>query len=93
MGVVIRQIRRELVKIVPYVGSVLAAAFAAASTYALGRAFCYYYSAVLKGHVPQAKDIRRFYDEELRRVEGYWRTQFKHSPNQPVSSASSSQPR
>lgn len=92
MGVIIRQIRRELAKVIPYVGSVLAAAFAAASTYALGRAFCYYYSAVLKGHVPKAEDIRKFYDEELKRAERYWKTRFQSSPEQAGSSASSSQP-
>lgn len=77
MGVIIRQIRRELAKLIPYFGSVVAAAFAASSTYALGRAFCYYYSAVLQGHVPKAEDIREFYNDELKRAEQYWKTRFQ----------------
>ena len=35
------------------------------STYALGKAFCYYYSAVLQGHVPDAADLKRYYNEQF----------------------------
>ena len=43
---------------VPFAGSVAGSALAAASTFALGKAFCYYYRAVHKGHVPRVEDLR-----------------------------------
>ena len=49
---VVRQAVREVVKFIPYVGSVAGGVLAGASTFALGKAFCYYYSAIHQGHVP-----------------------------------------
>lgn len=72
LGLLTRQAIRSLTKIIPFFGSVAAGALAGASTYALGRAFCYYYRAVHQGHVPKAEDLRRFYEEELKRVEQQW---------------------
>jgi uncharacterized protein (DUF697 family) len=73
LGVVARQALRELMKFIPYVGSVAGAALAAASTFALGKAFCFYYSAVHKGHVPRPEDLRRYYREELALAEKAWK--------------------
>jgi uncharacterized protein (DUF697 family) len=73
MGVMVRQAVREVVKFVPFVGSVAGAALAGAATFALGKAFCFYYSAVHKGHVPKPEDLRRYYQEELARAEQSWR--------------------
>ncbi len=72
LGLLTRQAIRSLTKIVPFFGSVAAGALAGASTYALGRAFCYYYRAVHQGHVPKPEDLRRYYEEELKRVEQQW---------------------
>jgi uncharacterized protein (DUF697 family) len=72
LGVVFRQAVRELVKFIPYVGSVAGYALAGASTFALGKAFCYYYSAVHKGHVPNPEDLRRYYHEQLAVAEKHW---------------------
>ncbi len=55
VGMAARQAVRGLIKFIPYVGSVAGAALAGASTYALGKAFCFYYSAVHQGHVPKPK--------------------------------------
>jgi uncharacterized protein (DUF697 family) len=74
MGVVMRQAAREVMKVVPYVGSVVGGVFAGASTFALGKAFCYYYSAVHQGHVPKADDLRRYYNEQLQLAEQAWGT-------------------
>src|SRR5262249_31921859 len=56
MGLLTRQAVRGLVKLIPgvgtVVGSVAGGALAGASTFALGKAFCYYYRAVHEGHVP-----------------------------------------
>lgn len=65
LGIMARQAGRELMKFIPYVGSVAGAAFAGASTFALGKAFCYYYRAVHQGQVPQADELKRYYKEQL----------------------------
>jgi uncharacterized protein (DUF697 family) len=72
LGMVLRQAFRELVKFIPYVGSVAGGVLAGTSTFALGKAFCYYYSAVHKGHVPRPEDLRRYYKEQLALAEQAW---------------------
>jgi uncharacterized protein (DUF697 family) len=72
LGVAMRQATRELLKFIPYVGSVAGAALAGASTFALGKAFCYYYEGVLKGHVPRAEELRQYYREQLALAERFW---------------------
>jgi uncharacterized protein (DUF697 family) len=73
LGMIARQAMREVMKLIPYVGSVAGAALAGASTFALGKAFCFYYSAVHKGHVPRAEDLRRYYQEQLVLAERAWK--------------------
>jgi uncharacterized protein (DUF697 family)/predicted GTPase len=73
LGMLVRQATRELAKVIPVVGSVLNAALAGASTVALGKAFCYYYSKVLHGQVPQPEDIKHYYKEQLALAEKKWR--------------------
>jgi uncharacterized protein (DUF697 family) len=73
MGMLVRQAVREVVKFVPFVGSVVGAALAGAATFALGKAFCFYYSAVHQGHVPRPEDLRRYYQEQLALAEQLWR--------------------
>jgi uncharacterized protein (DUF697 family) len=77
VGLLGRQAGRSLIKVIPGVGSVLGSvaggALAAASTYALGKAFCYYYRAVLEGHVPSTADLRRYYHQELTQAEQEWK--------------------
>src|SRR5262249_29702471 len=72
LGILFRQATREVVKFIPFVGSVASGALAAASTFALGKAFCYYYSAVHHGHVPQAEDLKRYYQEQLALAQRHW---------------------
>src|SRR5262249_29498040 len=72
MGMVVRQASREVLKPLPYVGSVAGGALAATSTFALGKAFCYYYEAVHHGHVPKPEDLRRYYHEQLALAERHW---------------------
>jgi uncharacterized protein (DUF697 family) len=73
MGIAVRQATRELVKFIPYVGSVAGATMAGASTFALGKAFCYYYGAVLEGHVPRSDELKQFYEKELSQAENLWK--------------------
>ncbi|MDB5311389.1 MAG: hypothetical protein JWO38_5591 [Gemmataceae bacterium] len=72
IGILARQAVREVVKFIPYVGSVAGAAVAWASTYALGRAFCYYYQAVCEGHVPDAQALKKYYHEQYAAAEKGW---------------------
>ncbi len=74
LGVLFRQASREVVKFIPYVGSVAGGVMAGASTFALGKAFCYYYSAIHQGHVPQPEDLRRYYQEQLAVAERTWKS-------------------
>lgn len=73
MGLVIRQALRETMKLIPYVGSVAGAALASASTFALGKAFCFYYSSILQGHVPQPDKLKRYYEEQLAQAEKFFK--------------------
>jgi uncharacterized protein (DUF697 family) len=72
LGILARQATREVVKFIPFVGSVAAGALAGASTFALGKAFCYYYRAVHQGHVPKPDDLRRYYKEQLALAQQSW---------------------
>jgi uncharacterized protein (DUF697 family) len=73
IGILARQAVREVVKFIPYVGSVVGAAVAWASTYALGRAFCYYYESVCEGHVPDANSLKKFYHDQYAAAEARWK--------------------
>jgi len=73
LGVAFRQAAREVVKFLPYVGSLAAGVLAAASTFALGKAFCYYVSTVHQGHVPSADELKRYYREQLTQAEQSWK--------------------
>jgi uncharacterized protein (DUF697 family)/predicted GTPase len=73
MGMAMRQAVREVMKFIPVVGSVAGAALAGAATFALGKAFCFYYAAVCQGHVPQAEDLKRYYQEQLNLAGRLWR--------------------
>ncbi len=76
VGLFVRQSWRLLLKWIPFLGPVLGSvaggAVAGASTFALGKAFCYYYRAVHEGHVPSAEDLRRYYKEQLAQAERIW---------------------
>jgi uncharacterized protein (DUF697 family) len=72
LGMLLRQAAREVMKFIPYVGSVAGGALGAASTFALGKAFCYYYSAVHQGHVPSAEELKRYYHEQLQLAQQNW---------------------
>ena len=71
-GMVVRQAAREVVKFIPVVGSVAGATLAGAATFALGKAFCYYYSAVCQGHVPKTDELKRYYQEQLNLAGRLW---------------------
>jgi len=72
MGIMARQAAREIMKIIPVIGAAAGAALAGASTYALGRAFCYYYQAVREGHVPDPRALKKYFEKELAEAQRFW---------------------
>src|SRR5439155_25113100 len=72
LGLLVRQAAREVTKLIPFVGSVASGALAGASTFALGKAVCYYYSAIQNGHAPRPEDLKRYYHEQLMVAERHW---------------------
>lgn len=72
MGMLVRQGIRELMKFVPIIGSIAGATLAGSATFALGKAFCYYYGAVHQGHVPKADELKQYYREQLAQAEKLW---------------------
>lgn len=77
VGMVARTLARQAVKFIPFVGSAVGATVAAASTYALGRALCYYFEAVCEGHVPTPDALRKFYHEQYTAAEKQWKVDHK----------------
>ncbi len=75
-GQVLRQAGRGLIKLIPGIGTILGSvaggAMAGASTFALGKAFCYYYQSVHKGHVPKPEDLKRYYHEQFTEAQRAW---------------------
>jgi uncharacterized protein (DUF697 family) len=64
---------RQVAKLIPYVGSVVGASLAGASTYALGRAFLEYDRRVHDGHLPDKTEVAELYREHLAAAERGWR--------------------
>ncbi|MFM8271330.1 MAG: YcjF family protein [Gemmata sp.] len=73
IGVLSGQLVRQAVKFIPVVGSAVGATAAAASTYALGRALCFYFEAVCEGHIPTPDALRKFYHEHYDAAEKRWK--------------------
>lgn len=67
-SIALRQGVRELIKLVPFFGTVAGAvacgALAGATTFALGKAACFYYSAIHNGHVPPPEQLKRYFNEQ-----------------------------
>jgi uncharacterized protein (DUF697 family) len=73
VGMISRQLARQATKFIPVVGSALGAAVGGASTYAFGRALCYYFQAVHEGHVPNAASLKAYYKEQYADAEKRWK--------------------
>lgn len=63
---------RQVAKLIPYVGSVVGAGLAGASTYALGRAFLEYDRRVNEGHIPDRDEVAKLYKEQFAAAERSW---------------------
>ncbi|MEO0541876.1 MAG: hypothetical protein AAFZ80_13580, partial [Cyanobacteria bacterium P01_A01_bin.105] len=58
-GFVAQAIGRELIKFIPGIGSVVAASWAAAYTWALGEGACVYFGDLMGGKKPDPDKIQR----------------------------------
>ncbi len=74
MGLLARQAVREVMKLIPIFGSVVGATLAGASTFALGRAFCFYYEEVHAGHVPDPARLKAYYQDQFTAAEKRWKS-------------------
>jgi uncharacterized protein (DUF697 family) len=72
-GVLARQAGREAAKFIPGIGVVAGAALAAATTYALGRAFCQYYATIREGHIPDPVALKHLFETELTHARKFWK--------------------
>lgn len=54
---------RELIKVIPGYGSAVSAVYSGASTYALGRTLCVYFSSRRDGNLPAQSEFREIYDK------------------------------
>lgn len=72
IGMLAKTAVRQVAKLIPGVGSAAGAALAAASTFALGKAFCLYYEQIHEGHLPDAAKLKRFYQQELEEAQKRW---------------------
>src|SRR5262245_7089558 len=66
------QAKRELLKVIPSVGVVASAHSAGATTYAVGKAFCFYDAAAAAGDLPEPEKLRRYYEEQLESAKNMW---------------------
>jgi uncharacterized protein (DUF697 family)/predicted GTPase len=72
LSMMARQAAREVTKFIPIVGAAAGAALAGASTYALGRAACFYYQQILEGHVPEPAALKKFFEQEMSAAQHFW---------------------
>jgi len=86
IGYLARLFGRELVKLVPYFGQTLGAVYGAttsgATTYALGKAVCYYFGAVRRGERLDSATLRAIYAQALTQgialIKGDWKEGLPH---------------
>lgn len=64
---------RSTLKLVPYVGIAANAALAYASTYALGKACCWYFGEVQAGNAPSEDEVRRVWQKQFDIASALWR--------------------
>ena len=72
-GFLRKQAIRETMKFIPVVGPVYCGVRAGATTYALGKAFCFYYRAARDGKLPNPEELQKYYREQLALAEKEWR--------------------
>ncbi|MGE0758578.1 MAG: YcjF family protein [Pirellulaceae bacterium] len=71
--IALRQVVRESLKAIPWVGTAANAALAYASTFALGKACCWYFGQLRLGNAPSAEQLKDIWKEQLQQAATAWR--------------------
>jgi uncharacterized protein (DUF697 family)/predicted GTPase len=66
LGMLTRLAAAELLKLIPFVGSIASTAASTAATLALGRTCCWYYAEIRKGHVPTKEQFASVFREKMK---------------------------
>ena len=74
-GFIAQAIARELVKFIPGLGSVVAASWAAAYTFALGEAACVYFGELMGGKKPDPQRIQAVMRESFQAAQARFKRQ------------------
>lgn len=80
--VLVRQVLRQPLKLIPGVGQAVNAALAYAYTYGLGKACCWYYGEILAGNAPTQQELEQVIGEQMSVARQIWsrRNQKESSP-------------
>jgi uncharacterized protein (DUF697 family)/predicted GTPase len=76
-----RQVVRETLKFIPFLGVAANAALAYAYTYGLGKACGWYFGQVRQGNAPSAQDLEQVWHDQLTQAAQAWR---KHRGKEPA---------
>jgi uncharacterized protein (DUF697 family) len=71
----LRQLVRESLKAIPWLGAAANAAVAYAYTFALGKASCWYFGQLRQGNAPSAEELQQVWKEQLRSAAEIWKRQ------------------
>lgn len=71
--VLLRQGIRELLKAIPIIGTAANAALAYATTFALGKAACWYFGRKLVGQLPSNQEFQSVLKEQIKQAEQFWK--------------------
>jgi uncharacterized protein (DUF697 family) len=69
----LRQVVRESLKAIPWIGIAANAAVAYAYTFALGKASCWYFGQVRQGNAPSAEELKEVWKQQLGRAAEVWK--------------------
>jgi uncharacterized protein (DUF697 family) len=76
-----RQVVRETLKFIPFLGVAANAALAYVYTHGLGKACCWYFGQVRQGNAPSAKDLEQVWHDQLTQAAQAWK---KHRGTQAI---------
>lgn len=68
-----RQVVRETLKCIPFLGVAANAALAYAYTHGLGKACCWYFGQVRQGNAPSAQDLEQVWRDQLTQAAQAWK--------------------
>lgn len=74
LGMLGRVAVRQATKFLPWVGSLAGGAYAFGSTYAIGRAACWYYGEILAGHVPSRDEVQKVLGGAFEAARALWQS-------------------